>query len=162
MSFKPVALITALLMTAACFSTTSSLAAEKNSQAGTKQTGSGVSGTQTAAPHAADWQGTWVATRIQGKKLKGKIQTTLDIANDGAISGNGGCNRFMGNIKFDGNKVTVTPVGSTMMACPKRQMEQEKRFHAALEQVKTWKIHKDKLVLIDDKDREVLRLKRVK
>jgi heat shock protein HslJ len=39
-------------------------------------------------------------------------------------------------------------------------MQQDSKFHAALGTVTSWKISKGKLILIDAKKREVLRLKR--
>lgn len=107
-----------------------------------------------------DIYGNWVVERIQGHKLKGKVQSTLDIADDGKISGTGGCNRYMGNLVINDEKITVQPVGGTMMACPPPMMQQDDKFHAALRLVTSWKIKKDKLVLIDAKNREVLRLNR--
>lgn len=113
-----------------------------------------------SASFAADQgiYGNWVAERIQGHKLKGKAQSTLDIAEDGKISGSGGCNRYMGAMVIDGQNIKVQPVGGTMMACPPPMMQQDDRFHAALRLVTSWKISKGRLVLIDAKQREVLRL----
>lgn len=104
--------------------------------------------------------GDWIAERIQGHKLKGKVQSTLEIAQDGRISGTGGCNRYMGSMVIEGEKITVKPVGGTMMACPPPMMQQDDKFHKALSAVTRWKINNDRLVLIDSKNREVLRLKR--
>lgn len=104
--------------------------------------------------------GNWVAERIQGHKLKGKVQSTLDIAKDGSISGTGGCNRYMGKMVIEGKKITVKPVGGTMMACPPKEMQQDDKFHEALRMVTGWKTNKDRLMLIDSKKREVLRLNR--
>ncbi len=104
--------------------------------------------------------GNWIAERIQGHKIKGKTQSTLDIAEDGKISGTGGCNRYMGGMEITGNTVKVSPVGATMMACAPKMMEQDAKFHAALRLVTNWKIKRNHLILIDAKDREVLRLKR--
>lgn len=104
--------------------------------------------------------GNWVAERIQGHKLKSKILPTLDIAQDGKTSGSGGCNRYMGGMEIKDNTIKVLPGGSTMMACPPAQMELDSKFHNALNRVTSWKISHGRLVLIDAKDREVLRLKR--
>ncbi len=104
--------------------------------------------------------GNWIAERIQGHKVSPKVQTTLDITQDGKISGTGGCNRYMGGMEIKENTIKVLPAGSTMMACPPRIMKQDSQFHNALGMVAGWKIKKDKLILIDSKNREVLRLKR--
>lgn len=112
--------------------------------------------------HAAEKgiYGNWVAERIQGHKVNPKVKTTLDIAQDGKISGTGGCNRFMGGMEFKENTIKVSPAASTMMACTPYMMKQDYQFHKALGMVAGWQIRKDKLTLIDSKNREVLRLKR--
>lgn len=104
--------------------------------------------------------GNWTAERIQGHKVHKKVQTTLEIAQDGKISGTGGCNRYMGGMEIKGDKIKVLPAGATLMACPPPMMQQDAKFHAALALVASWKISKNKLILIDSKNREVLRLKR--
>ncbi len=104
--------------------------------------------------------GNWVAERIQGQKVSAKVQSTLDIAKDGNITGNAGCNQYMGGMEIKGETIKVQPAGSTRMACPPAQMQQDSKFHAALGTVTSWKISKGKLILTDAKKREVLRLKR--
>ncbi|MBX8800516.1 META domain-containing protein [Ochrobactrum sp. MR28] len=104
--------------------------------------------------------GNWVAERIQGQKVSAKVPSTLDIAKDGNISGNAGCNQYMGGMEIKGETIKVQPAGSTRMACPPAQMQQDSKFHAALGTVTSWKISKGKLILTDAKKREVLRLKR--
>ena len=104
--------------------------------------------------------GNWVAERIQGQKVSSKVQSTLDIAKDGNITGNAGCNQYMGGMEIKGETIKVQPAGSTRMACPPAQMQQDSKFHAALGTVTSWKISKGKLILTDAKKREVLRLKR--
>lgn len=106
--------------------------------------------------------GNWITERIQGHKVKSDIQSTLDIADNGNISGTGGCNRYMGNMLIEDKKIKLSPVGGTMMACPPAQMQQDDKFHKALSKVESWEIRKDRLILIDAKNREVLRLARGK
>lgn len=115
-----------------------------------------------SASHAAQTgiYGNWIAERIQGHQVSSKFQTTLDIAEDGKISGSGGCNRYMGGMEIKEYTIKVLPAGSTMMACPPLMMKQDSQFHKALAMVTSWQIKKDKLILIDAKNREVLRLKR--
>lgn len=114
------------------------------------------------AAHAADTgiYGNWVTERIQGHKVSAKVKSTLDIAKDGNISGNAGCNQYMGGMEIKGDKIKVLPGGATLMACPPAMMKQDSQFHGALGKVTGWKITKGKLILTDGKNREVLRLKR--
>ncbi len=115
-----------------------------------------------SAVQAADTgiYGNWVTERIQGHKVSAKINSTLDIAKDGNISGNAGCNQYMGGMEIKGEKIKVLPGGATLMACPPALMKQDSQFHGALGTVTGWKINKGKLILTDTKKREVLRLKR--
>ena len=123
-------------------------------------TGLIFSGMGTANAAESGIYGNWITERIQGHKVHAKVQFTLDIAQDGKISGTGGCNRYMGGMEIKGDKVKVQPVGATLMACPPPMMQQDSKFHAALNLVTSWKLSKNKLILIDSKNREVLRLKR--
>lgn len=119
-----------------------------------------LAGFSTANAAESGIYGNWITERIQGHKVHAKVQSTLDIAQDGKISGSGGCNRYMGGMEIKGDKVKVQPVGATLMACPPPMMQQDSKFHAALNLVTSWKLSKNKLILIDSKNREVLRLKR--
>ncbi|MCF7645792.1 META domain-containing protein [Bacillus subtilis] len=114
------------------------------------------------AAHAANTgiYGNWITERIQGHKVSAKIKSTLDIAKDGNISGNAGCNQYMGGMEIKGDKIKVLPGGATLMACPPALMKQDSQFHGALGTVTGWKISNGKLILMNAKKREVLRLKR--
>jgi heat shock protein HslJ len=52
---------------------------------------------------------------------------------DGRVAGNGGCNNFFGTYTVDGNQLTISALGSTMMAClPEEVMQQEAQVLALL------------------------------
>ncbi|MEJ2385323.1 MAG: YbaY family lipoprotein, partial [Xanthomonadales bacterium] len=55
------------------------------------------------------------------------------------VQGNAGCNRFFGSYEVDGDSVSFSQTGSTMMACPEG-MDTEKAFLAALEKVDRYEI----------------------
>jgi heat shock protein HslJ len=67
---------------------------------------------------------------------------TAEFGNDGTLSGNSGCNTYSGSYKVDGDKITIGPLASTMMACgdPAGVMEQETMYLAALQSAATYKI----------------------
>lgn len=65
------------------------------------------------------------------------------------VTGSGGCNRLSGGYELNGEQLTFGRMASTMMACPSG-METEKRFLAALGQVKKWKVVGRQLELVDD------------
>ena len=78
----------------------------------------------------------------------------------GRLVGAGGCNRLMGSWKQDGPQLQFGQVAGTRMACPPPAMEQERRFHEALEAVRGWRAEGDALLLTDGTGATVLRLVR--
>lgn len=69
--------------------------------------------------------------------------------NDGQLSGNGGCNSYFGSYAVDGSSLTITPAGTTMMACPEKVMAQEQAFMAALGSSASYKVTGDKLEIMN-------------
>lgn len=106
-----------------------------------------------AGPDAAQLPlvGAWLAEDIAGGGVIDNLQTTLEIAADGKVSGNGGCNRFSGSASIDGDKISFGDLASTMMACTEAAMDQEMKFHAALAAAHTFRIDAEqrKLFLSD-------------
>jgi heat shock protein HslJ len=74
---------------------------------------------------------------------------TADFGKDGTLSGNSGCNTYSGGYKVNGNKITIGPLASTMMACsdPAGVMEQEAQYLAALQSAVTYQIEGNVLQL---------------
>ncbi len=111
-----------------------------------------VSGFAAAQAHAQSTPaGKWVAEEIGGSRVVGGQQTTLELTDDGRAFGSGGCNRYRGTAEFDATSIAFKPLASTKMACEAAVMEQETRFHQAVEQAKLWRIDEAtrKLSLID-------------
>ncbi len=107
--------------------------------------------------------GKWLAEDIDGGGVIDRLQTTLDIRDDGIVTGMGGCNRYTGSANFSGSTIKFRPMASTRMACPAAVMRQESKFHAALEKVGSWRIdeRQRKLFLLDDGGFELMRLSRM-
>jgi heat shock protein HslJ len=95
--------------------------------------------------------GKWLAEDIDGGGVIDRLQTTLDIRDDGIVTGMGGCNRYAGSATFDATAIKFLPMASTRMACSAAVMRQESRFHATLEKIRSWRVdtQKGKLVLLD-------------
>lgn len=102
-----------------------------------------------AGANAAGLEGRWLAEDIDGGGVIDRLQTTLEVNADGKVTGMGGCNRYAGSAKIDGDAIRFLPMGSTRMACSSAVMKQESKFHAALEKVRAWRIERTKLVLLD-------------
>jgi len=80
--------------------------------------------------------GTWRVVEIDGEPTDAEIDITLEIAEDGAVSGRGGCNRYFGTAETpaDGG-LRFGEIGATRMACPDPMMDHETRYFAALARV---------------------------
>lgn len=80
---------------------------------------------------------------------------TINITEQGSISGNSGCNRYFGSYNLtdanisNGSGITISSVGSTMMYCDKN-METEQAFLKILEAVNSYKVEEKSLLLADD------------
>jgi heat shock protein HslJ len=103
--------------------------------------------------------GKWLAEDIDGGGVIDRLQTTLEIRDDGIVTGMGGCNRYAGSANVDGNAIKFLPMASTRMACSAAAMRQEAKFHATLEKIASWRIdgQKRKLVLLDRGGFEMMR-----
>nr|NLD39680.1 META domain-containing protein [Actinomycetales bacterium] len=112
-------------------------------------------GTEIAAfaAQAQDLAGTsWTVTAYndgQSAVVSVLEGTTLEVSfdEDGAISGNAGCNSVVGGFSAEGGAISFTDFGTTMMACdePEGVMEQEVAFVAALESAATYTLEGDRL-----------------
>lgn len=75
----------------------------------------------------------WLLTSIGGADVVEGSTVTLTFGSDGRAYGTSGCNRFFSGYTVDGEALTFTGAGSTMMMCAEEGvMEQETAFLAAL------------------------------
>lgn len=102
----------------------------------------------------------WLAEDIDGGGVIDNAQTSLLVAEDGSVSGRGGCNRFSGKAKIDGQSISFGTIASTRMACADALMNQERKFFEALGKVATFRIDQTerKLVLLDADDKALVTL----
>jgi putative lipoprotein len=97
---------------------------------------------------------------IDAGPTTGQSPVSLDIAKDAHLSGNAGCNRYMGKAEISGTSVRLVQSGSTRMFCfPEAVMETEKRFGQALAQTRSAKKEQGHLLLLDDAGRVLWRFK---
>ncbi|KFC75611.1 Heat shock protein-like protein [Bosea sp. LC85] len=117
---------------------------------------------QAEAPRPATPVGRWLAEDIRGGGVIDRLQSVLELAADGKVSGTGGCNRMSGSAKLSGPQISFGPLASTRMACTLAAMNQESKFFAALESARSWRIDRqDKLVLLDAGGTPIMRLARM-
>lgn len=68
-------------------------------------------------------------------------ELTAEFSADGSMGGQSGCNNYFASYTVDGNALTISQAGSTMMACePVEIMQQEVDFLAALQSAATYTI----------------------
>ena len=72
------------------------------------------------------------------------LSATFDA---GRVSGSGGCNRYTGSYTVDGEKLDISGVASTQMACAPPLDAVERAYLAALDAVTAWTVDGDQLVL---------------
>jgi heat shock protein HslJ len=83
--------------------------------------------------------------------------TALFDPEDGTISGTAGCNNYFSSYVLDGDQLTIkTPVGATRMMCPEPQMVLENAYLAALEEVASFEITHNSMVVHDAKGNPLL------
>ncbi len=119
--------------------------------------------TVTAHADPATPAGKWLAEDINGGGVIDRLQTTLEIRDDGIVTGMGGCNRYAGSATIDGNAIKFLPMASTRMACSTAAMRQEARFHGALEKVRAWRVDRTqrKLLLLDGQGFDLMRFSKM-
>jgi heat shock protein HslJ len=83
---------------------------------------------------------TWVLEDLSGAGVIDDAQATLDVAQDGRVSGRATCNRFSGSATIAGDAITFGPLATTRMACAEALMNQEQNYLAALAQAKQWEV----------------------
>lgn len=100
----------------------------------------------------------WLLEDIMGGGVIDRIQMTLDVKEDGSVSGHGGCNRFAGKAEIDGDRLKFGPLASTRMACLDVEMDQEQKYFEALGKVASFRIDEQqrKLFLQDESGATVL------
>lgn len=66
-------------------------------------------------------------------------ELTVEFSGD-RIGGSGGCNRFMGGYKVQGDELSIGPLASTFKACEQAIMTQETQYLAALQAAQRYEI----------------------
>ncbi len=102
--------------------------------------------------------GRWLAEDIRSGGVIDRLQTILEIATDGKVAGTGGCNRMAGMATISGADIRFGPLAATNMACTPAAMDQEAKFFAALQDVRSWQIDsaRRKLTLLDESGRPII------
>lgn len=70
----------------------------------------------------------WLVEDIGGQGVIDDTKAALHFLRDGRLAGNATCNRILGSYEANDGRLTVSPAGTTMMACPEALMNQERRL----------------------------------
>jgi heat shock protein HslJ len=90
---------------------------------------------------------------INGEAASSLVADSTIMLNlvDGKLSGFGGCNSYFADYTLDGDKLTFTTAGSTLMYCnsPEGVMDQEALYLGTLAKVAGYRITGDQMELLD-------------
>jgi heat shock protein HslJ len=90
----------------------------------------------------------WSLTTLGGKSVLDGTKLTAAFSSEDAVSGSAGCNSFFGRARVEAGRLSVGPLGSTMMACGRDGvMEQEMLYLASLQAATSYTIQGDELRL---------------
>ena len=84
--------------------------------------------------------GEWVVEDINQGGIIDRSRVTLNFGNDGRVSGRASCNNYAGAYAVAGNRLTVSQLVTTRMACVGAMGQQESRFLQALENVSSFAV----------------------
>jgi putative lipoprotein len=104
---------------------------------------------ETSSAPAPLYDRTWVAEEVAGVPAEPGVTSSLQVAADGKVSGNAGCNGYFGSVIIDGAAMSFGNLGSTKIACPEPAMSQEDRLLGALDSTRGYRLQDGTLLLLD-------------
>jgi len=101
----------------------------------------------------------WIAESVDGQGMVGRPPITLVFESEERAAGSTGCNRYFAAVRTsERGGLRFGQAGSTRMACPPAVMEQEQRFLAVIEAVRSYRLDGTTLVLLDERGISRVRL----
>lgn len=82
----------------------------------------------------------WSVTSIDAASTPADARPTMAFEYDGRLSGFSGCNTYTGTFRTDGDRITISKLATTMMACEADKMAVEQAFVAALSAATNWRL----------------------
>ena len=115
---------------------------------------------QDATPEGIDWHLTQYLDGAEMTAVPWDVDATLRL-DEGEAKGSAGCNGFGGSYVLDGEDLTFSGPGSTLMGCSDSHVAVEAAYLAALPEVATWNMATvgdwQMLMLRDDSGENLLR-----
>lgn len=91
---------------------------------------------------------TWRLTTISGQPVIAGGAVTATFSSGSRVNGSAGCNLYFGRAEAETGRVTIGPLGSTLMACsPEGVMTQEYSYLRTLEAASRFEVRGDELRL---------------
>jgi heat shock protein HslJ len=100
----------------------------------------------------------WRPIEIDGGAVGEDTKAFIGFGDEGKVQGSGGCNRFVGSYKVDGDGIAFGPLASTRMLCPDPVQKDEDRLFAALARAAKFARDGTDLTLSDDAETPLVRL----
>lgn len=124
----------------------------------TSTTGAAVE--KNAAAAAASLENTnWKLLTLHGKAVPRQGQAAqLSLLAQGKLAGSGGCNRLMGSWSQQGERLQFGQMATTRMACQGAAARTESGLLKVLERTAGWRVHGDRLELLDAKGKLLAQL----
>ncbi len=100
----------------------------------------------------------WVLRELgQGDAAPARPEVTLRVA-EGRVEGVAACNQYGASFETDGTSLTLGPMRLTRKACPPPTMDLERRYVAALQAARSWRLDDESLHIeyADGQDRDTL------
>jgi heat shock protein HslJ len=117
----------------------------------------------TAGPVLADGDaltGKWRVEQVKDGDAFDASKTSFEFLPNGRMAATLGCNRMMGEPEIHGDKISFSQVAGTRMACPPPLDQLERKFSAALEATRTYRIEGAKLTFANEKSEPLIVFRR--
>lgn len=101
-------------------------------------------------------------SRLNNYSIEDKEVTISIDTKEGRVSGNSGCNRFMGPFKFEeSGRLAVGPFAGTLIACPRIDERFERLFRETLASVDAFSYENGVLTFRDNETQNFMRFQRI-
>jgi heat shock protein HslJ len=84
---------------------------------------------------------------IHGQPVLERSQASLQFPEAGRVSGNGSCNRFVGAVAIENERIVFRQMAGTKMACLGTSGEQEARYMEALGKAQRYQVVDGQLLI---------------
>lgn len=94
----------------------------------------------------------WRLEDLNGRGVIDDSRVSVRFGPDGRAGGLGGCNRWFGAWRRDGDALSFSDLGSTRMACAEALMRQETAFLSALQETDSHAFASDGALVLTTRD----------